>query len=213
MPSKPKSPRRAMQKSVRLSEIQKAAREVFFTKGFAGATMEQIAKQARVSKGTLYLYFTNKDDLYVSLMLPVLDELGRYLHEFAQQVERKTIISRDQFLSRLCEIYYATYQFDPDGMRIIQTFQLGNHFAAMSKATLETINQRASANYRITRNVLLQLMRDGILKQRDPIKLTDILWATLIGIIQLEESKARTTQKDHLKVTLLCAFEIIGEGI
>jgi AcrR family transcriptional regulator len=213
MPSKPKSKRRAMQKSARLLEIQKAAREVFFTKGFASATMEQIAKHARVSKGTLYLYSTNKDDLYVSLMLPVLDELGRYLYEFAQQVERKTIVSRDQFLSRLFEIYYATYQFDPDGMRIIQTFQLGNHFAAMSKATLETINQRASANYRTTRNVLLQLMRDGILKQRDPIKLTDILWSTLIGIIQLEESKARTTQQDHLKETLLCAFEVIGEGI
>jgi len=40
MPSKLKSERRALQKSVRLSKIQKAAREVFFTKDFAGATME-----------------------------------------------------------------------------------------------------------------------------------------------------------------------------
>ena len=60
-------PRIRKEKNIRLGEIQKAAREVFFDKGFANTTMEEITKKANVSKGTIYLYFKNKDELYVSL--------------------------------------------------------------------------------------------------------------------------------------------------
>ncbi|MBI5895289.1 MAG: TetR/AcrR family transcriptional regulator [Desulfobacterales bacterium] len=99
-PSKP----RFKAKTVRLAEIHAAARELFFAKGFAGTTMEQIAINAGVSKGTVYLYFKNKGELYVSLMMPVLDELGRHLEAFAQKVAARQVPDKRAFLDAICEI-------------------------------------------------------------------------------------------------------------
>jgi AcrR family transcriptional regulator len=45
-------------------EICAAALEVFAEKGFAAARLEEIARRAGVSKGTLYLYFKDKEDLF-----------------------------------------------------------------------------------------------------------------------------------------------------
>jgi AcrR family transcriptional regulator len=211
---KPQDPKpRFKAKTVRLAEIHAAARELFFAKGFAGTTMEQIAKSAGVSKGTVYLYFKNKEELYVSLMMPVLEELGRHLEAFSQKVAARQIPDKRAFLDAICEIDFQTYAFDPDGMRIIQAFQLGNHFSAMSPETIATVNLRAANNYRTTRGLLSQAMRDGILKTRDTVQLTDILWSLFIGVVQLEESKTRTTRKDHLKGTLRAAFEILADGL
>ena len=45
-------------------EICRAALDVFAEKGFAAARLEEIARRAGVSKGTLYLYFKDKEDLF-----------------------------------------------------------------------------------------------------------------------------------------------------
>jgi len=211
---KPQAPKpRFKEKAVRLAEIHAAARELFFVKGFAGTTMTQIGQRAGVSKGTVYLYFKNKEELYISLMMPVLEALGRHLEAFAGKLAARQVPDKRAFLDEICEIDFQTYAFDPDGMRIIQAFQLGNHFSAMSAETIATINRRAAANYRITRDILAQAMRDGLLKTRDTAQLTDILWSMFIGVVQLEESKVRTTGKDHLKETLRAAFEVLADGL
>ena len=45
-------------------EICAAALEIFAEKGFAAAKLDEIAKRAGVSKGTLYLYFKDKEQLF-----------------------------------------------------------------------------------------------------------------------------------------------------
>jgi AcrR family transcriptional regulator len=59
--AKPKWQRRA---DDRPREICAAALEVFAEKGFAAAKLDEIARRAGVSKGTLYLYFKDKEDLF-----------------------------------------------------------------------------------------------------------------------------------------------------
>lgn len=51
----------------RRSELLDAARELFVTKGVAGTSMDDITRQAGVSKGLFYLYFRSKDDLIGAL--------------------------------------------------------------------------------------------------------------------------------------------------
>jgi len=57
----PKFQRRAEE---RPGEICAAALEVFAEKGFAAAKLDEIARRAGVSKGTLYLYFKDKEQLF-----------------------------------------------------------------------------------------------------------------------------------------------------
>jgi len=60
--------RRQREREQRYGEILEAAKGVFFTKGFNDTTMDDIARVAELSKGTLYIYFKNKEDLAHAIM-------------------------------------------------------------------------------------------------------------------------------------------------
>lgn len=59
----------------RTDAILDAAYDVFSTKGYHNATVDDIAQQAGVSKGTCYQYFTGKEEIFVATMERTLDKL------------------------------------------------------------------------------------------------------------------------------------------
>jgi AcrR family transcriptional regulator len=61
-------PRWERRKQDRPAELLAAALAVFVEKGFAGARLEEVAARAGVSKGTLYLYFRSKEDLFEAVV-------------------------------------------------------------------------------------------------------------------------------------------------
>jgi len=63
-----RSGRWARRKEARPAEILDAALKVFAEKGFAGTRMEDIAARAGVTKGTIYLYFENKEAVFKTLV-------------------------------------------------------------------------------------------------------------------------------------------------
>jgi AcrR family transcriptional regulator len=63
--------------------ILKAAIEVFLRKGFDSATMDEIALKAGIAKGTIYLYFKDKADLYGSLLEEKIELLSQALSAIA----------------------------------------------------------------------------------------------------------------------------------
>jgi AcrR family transcriptional regulator len=64
--------RKEREKERRRQQIMVAAKRVFSVKDFNRATMEDIAKEAELSPGTIYLYFKNKEELFASLSLRIL---------------------------------------------------------------------------------------------------------------------------------------------
>lgn len=67
--------RRVEDRSSRQARIERAAEQVFASRGVAYATMDDIAKQSGVSKGALYLHFESKEQLYLNLAVRALREL------------------------------------------------------------------------------------------------------------------------------------------
>lgn len=69
---------RKRRKDARPSELLAAAIEAFVEKGYAAARLEDVAARAGVSKGTLYLYYENKEALFKAVIqegiLPVIAE-------------------------------------------------------------------------------------------------------------------------------------------
>ncbi|PWC53051.1 TetR family transcriptional regulator [Azospirillum sp. TSH7] len=61
-------PRWRRRKEARPQEIVAAAMDVFAERGFAAARLEEVASRAGVSKGTLYLYFPSKDELFKAVI-------------------------------------------------------------------------------------------------------------------------------------------------
>lgn len=69
-------PRWMRRKDARPQELLAAALEQFVARGYAATRLEDVARQAGVSKGTLYLYFANKEELFKAVVrenvLPVI---------------------------------------------------------------------------------------------------------------------------------------------
>jgi len=61
-------PRWRRRKDARPEEILTAALEAFADRGFAATKLEDVARRAGVTKGTIYLYFENKDALFKALV-------------------------------------------------------------------------------------------------------------------------------------------------
>ncbi len=68
-------PRKARDKLLRRTDILRAATHVFAEKGYHDATMLDIARQAEYAVGTIYLYFRDKQALYLALSEEKIEEL------------------------------------------------------------------------------------------------------------------------------------------
>ncbi len=62
-------------KGYRVSEILTAARKVIGRFGFEGTTIDRVAEEAQIAKGTIYLYFANKEDLLHNAVVQGIREL------------------------------------------------------------------------------------------------------------------------------------------
>ena len=100
-PSKKQS--RIQQRNRRI--ILEAALEVFSQSGFRGATLDQIAERAGLSKPNILYYFEGKEDIHITLLnqlmqtwlnpLETLDPSGDPLNEILKYVQRKLDMARD----------------------------------------------------------------------------------------------------------------------
>ena len=100
---KPK--RRTRIQTEKRETILEAALEVFSQHGFRGATIDQIAEAAGMSKPNLLYYFRSKEDIHVTLMqrlletwlapLKELDDIGDPIAELRSYIRRKLEMARD----------------------------------------------------------------------------------------------------------------------
>src|SRR5579864_6442436 len=58
----------AAEDSAKRRQIVRGARSIFLAQGFDAASMGEIARAAGVSKGTLYVYFDNKEELFEAIV-------------------------------------------------------------------------------------------------------------------------------------------------
>ena len=79
-------PRWARRKDARPQELLDAALDLFVERGFAATRLDDVARRAGVSKGTLYLYYANKEELFKAVVrenvVPVLGEAETMAHDF-----------------------------------------------------------------------------------------------------------------------------------
>ncbi len=71
--------RREREKQARREQILTAARELLHKKGINAASMNQIAKKAELGVATLYSYFKNKEELFITLQQEGLDLLKSHV--------------------------------------------------------------------------------------------------------------------------------------
>jgi AcrR family transcriptional regulator len=202
--------RKEREKERRRQQIIVAAKRVFSDKGFNKATMEDIAKEAELSPGTLYLYFKNKEELYASLSLRIL----QYLHIRVTHVNKDTTLAPEKKLPALMDAMYDVYDFDP--LIIINMFHLQSSetLKNLSETMLEEIKDLSQKSIGSIARIFEEGIAHGIYVERHPVALADIFWSMFSGVVLWEASKKIiSADKDYLKSTLETAFKIFERGI
>ena len=75
-------------------QIMEGARRLFLSQGFDTASMNAIAQQAGVSKGTLYVYFKSKEDLFEAILEEQCAEQAQQLCDFDMDEDIKVVLTR-----------------------------------------------------------------------------------------------------------------------
>jgi TetR/AcrR family transcriptional regulator len=89
--------KRERRKDARPGELLAAALELFVEKGFAATRAEEVAKLAGVSKGTLFLYFSSKEELFKAV---VRENISGRFSEWSNELE--TFQGNSSDLLRYC---------------------------------------------------------------------------------------------------------------
>jgi AcrR family transcriptional regulator len=111
--------------------ILKSALALFLRRGFDATTMDEVAAKARIAKGTLYLHFKDKADLYASLLEEKINALNQALNGIAASdatptVKLETIIRRNlEFIAHEysgAEFFHHTQVgHNPEVLKLIRT--------------------------------------------------------------------------------------------
>lgn len=75
------------QQKKRRTDILESAEEIFSVTGFHKADMNEIAKRANVAKGTVYLYFPSKKDLFISVIKDGLENLSKGISDKVENID------------------------------------------------------------------------------------------------------------------------------
>lgn len=145
----------------RTGEILKAARTIFARKGFHETTVDDIARAADVSKGTIYLYYSSKNDIYWAALKDGVLELHEKLKagtDSARTVQEKV----RTFISVKMEFYQRNHDFFK-----IYFSEFGNAFSHpvhMQKEFKDLYRRQAA----LLRAVLQQGMNEKIVRTVAP---------------------------------------------
>ncbi len=82
-----------MKAELRRQHILDCAKQVFAEKGYYEAYVEDVIKVAHIGKGTIYEYFRNKEDLFLSLLIRSLEEWKRTVSISHQDIKSLDPIS------------------------------------------------------------------------------------------------------------------------
>jgi AcrR family transcriptional regulator len=201
--------RQLRERERRRQQIIAASKRVFISKGIK-ATIKDIAEEAELSPGTLYIYFKNKDELYASLSIRLLKHLNLRL----QRVKEKKEMPIDQRIRAVREALCESYEIDPPVFITLSHLQASETLENISPDLFEQIMGLLRQSFGTLADIFAgEMGHDGIL-DRDPEKLALISWALFSGLVLWEESKrSLDPRKRFLKPTLDMAFEVLGRGL
>ncbi|MFA6016049.1 MAG: TetR/AcrR family transcriptional regulator [Gallionellaceae bacterium] len=144
-------PSRRRRKEARPAELLAAALDLFVERGFSATKLDDVAARAGVSKGTLYLYFTSKEELFKAVIqqgiLPVLDK-GE---EMLAQHDGDAASLLEAMLMRWWELFGAT---DLAGIPKLMISEAGN-FPEVAQYYYENVIVRG-------RGLIRQVIERGI---------------------------------------------------
>ena len=200
--------RKAREKEQRRNAIIDAAEKIFFSGEMDTATMDDIAEAAELSKGTLYLYFKGKEDLYLAITRRGLDIL---IDMFSKAVKKKKY--GIQKIYAIGKAYYSFSIKHPDYFNAMTNFLA--HCQEFDKYA-PTAMECALAGDKpliIVRDSLIRGIEDGTIRSDiNPSETAIILMGQSNGLIQILSKNLEHFKNMHPQFNLKSAENIIDHA-
>ena len=202
--------RRKREKDQRRSAILNAARKLFFEKGFRYVTVENIARKAELSKGSIYLYFRSKEEIYTQILLNDIDKFNKKSSLIFQKGK-----STAELVMAFAFIYVDFFLNDRELFRIMMTFML--HTEDMNLA--ETVNQHIIEATNNTVKIIETILQQGIEKGEFPSDINlrlsrNAMWGLLNGIISLHLFTGKEANKEErIRSAVKASLDIFINGL
>jgi len=203
--------RKERERLQRREEIVQAAEKVFFSRGFALATMDDIAEEAELSKGTLYLYFKCKEDLHMAVA-----------HNSIRLLKSLTLKATDgegnalEKLGRMGRAVVAFSRSEPDRMKAIMTLE-----EMEPKSLHVTTSEVQNLVYKESPvETVIHLVEQGVTEKLiradiPSLLIAHTLWMTVLSVVRFVTMKSglfevlELTQDEILE----SHFEMVLNGI
>ncbi len=202
--------RRRREKENRKAAILKAARRLFFEKGFKPVTVESIAKKAELSKGSVYLYYNSKEEIYAQILLNDIGKFNRKIENLFNNGDTASSI-----LHKLSTIYIDFFLHDTELFRILVTYMLHTDDMNLS----DDVNRHIVKMTNVAIDVIERIFQYGI--ERGEFSPTvnlrqnrNAIWGLLNGIIALHLFTGDVaTREARIRSTVSATLETYVRGL
>lgn len=202
--------RRGKEKSNRKKAILSSARSLFFKKGFNKVTVDEIAKSSELGKGSIYLYFNSKEEIYAQILLNDIDNFNRRVSILLEKES-----SASDLLTEFSYIYIDFFLQDSELFRILMTFMLNPAKMNLS----EKLNSEILTANAESIDVIGKVLQMGVGTGEFPAEINirqnqNSFWGLLNGIISLYIFSGRPEKRrERIYATTKLALEMFISGL
>ena len=204
--------RKEREKERRREEILDAAQRVFVEKGLTTATVDDIAIAAELSKGTLYLYFESKEDIYIALMMRGLRLLYSMFNNIIS-VETSVV----KILHRMEEAYTVFFNTQRNYFRMLDSAFRPNVHKEVSEEMRRTYTTESQKNW----EQIIDLFNRGVREKKirndiNPVDMAIIIWSNATALMTRIDREGEIWQKERnidLTKTLEASFHLLTDAI
>ena len=178
--------RKEREREQRRQQIMQAGSDLFLAQGFSNTTMEQIANQVEISRGTLYLYFENKDDLIINI---IIEAMNVFINLMKENIKPEDNTEKQlQSIGNSYLAFHDKYRSYFKLMNFMDNEKLHKEVNIQSKQIFEKSEEIWTIIVNILRNGIdAGFIRDDI----NPYEIAILFWSASNGVILL---------MDHMKL-------------
>ena len=185
--------RKGREKEHRKEEIVDAAQKLFLEKGLQTTTMDEIAEAAELSKGTIYLYYKSKEDLYLAVIMrwmQTLHEMFDAKIKTEQNVVRALMILQDTYLD-----FFDQHRSYFRMLHFLQTPQFHKQVSDEMKQEALLVNQKI---WNLAITTIERGIKEGILiSDLNAAEIAIIFWSSATQLMMRMD-----TESDRWKETM-----------
>jgi AcrR family transcriptional regulator len=197
-------------KENRKNTILKSARRLFFDRGFKAVTVDSIAEKAEVSKGSIYLCFESKEEIYTQILIADNIALHERIRNFSS-IEA----SASQLLQEFARIYVDFFLNDKELFRILMTFMMQTGQMHLTEKQSSELIRSTNENIQPISEIIQKGIDSGEFFPVSNIRqLQNSIWGMLNGVISLYLFTGNPIKRmERIHATVQDSLSIIIKGM